>query len=287
MKKTTSILITLMLVSTTILFSMIFEQPVKANSGESPVADFTYTPPNPLGADFIQFTDMSVDYDGTIIGWWWDLGDHYYTDLQNPIHCYRFNGVYMVTLTVTDDNGLTDTVTMTVNAKPPNQPPVADASLDQTVTDSDDNGFETVTLDGSGSYDPDGNIVSYEWTEGSTMLGNTEIITPSLNVGTYTITLTIIDNEDATKTDDVTITVKEYASPPSGPTELFFDDFESGTLNNWDLYSDWTTPHWDILVPPNQPPDHDTENHAAHSKDYGYHFYMYMELKNPLDLSTY
>ena len=36
----------------------------------------------------------------------------------------------------------TDTVTITVN-EPPNQSPVADAGLDQTVTDSDENGTET------------------------------------------------------------------------------------------------------------------------------------------------
>ncbi len=39
-----------------------------------------------------------------------------------------------------------------------NQPPVAHAGSDQTVTDSDNNGLETVVLDGSGSTDSDGSI---------------------------------------------------------------------------------------------------------------------------------
>jgi hypothetical protein len=40
-----------------------------------------------------------------------------------------------------------------------NEPPLADAGLDQTV----DRGA-TVLLDGTGSRDPDGEIVSYQWT---------------------------------------------------------------------------------------------------------------------------
>ena len=55
-------------------------------------------------------------------------------------------------------------------------PPIADAGPDQTVSDADGNGSESVTLDGSDSYDPDGTIVAYEWTEGSTVLGATATV---------------------------------------------------------------------------------------------------------------
>ncbi len=44
-------------------------------------------------------------------------------------------------------------------------PPVADAGPDQTVSDADGSGVETITLDGSASFDPDGTIVEYQWTE--------------------------------------------------------------------------------------------------------------------------
>ncbi|MCD6184312.1 MAG: hypothetical protein J7K84_00755, partial [Deltaproteobacteria bacterium] len=46
-----------------------------------------------------------------------------------------------------------------------NTPPVANAEADPTVTDSDNNGSEEVTLDGSASYDQDGSITSYVWSE--------------------------------------------------------------------------------------------------------------------------
>ncbi len=41
-----------------------------------------------------------------------------------------------------------------------NEPPVANSGADQTVTEDD-----TVTLDGSGSYDPDGNPISFTWSQ--------------------------------------------------------------------------------------------------------------------------
>ncbi len=43
--------------------------------------------------------------------------------------------------------------------------PTAAAGPDQTVTDADSSGSEVVTLDGSASSDPDGQIVAYSWAE--------------------------------------------------------------------------------------------------------------------------
>ena len=44
------------------------------------------------------FTDSSSCNDI----WWWDFGDGYYSDLQNPWHMYDVEGNYTVCLTVTD-----------------------------------------------------------------------------------------------------------------------------------------------------------------------------------------
>lgn len=70
-------------------------------------------------------------------------------------------------------------------------------------------------LSAGGSYDPDGTIVSYEWREGDTVLGETATITELFSVGTYTVTLTVTDDDGATDTDTVVVTVE---SPPSPPT---------------------------------------------------------------------
>ena len=92
-----------------------------------------------------------------------------------------------------------------------NQAPTANAGPDQAITDADENGSEQVTLDGSGSRDPDGTIQSYSWTEGGTQIAAGVSPTVTLNVGQHTVTLTVTDNGGLTHTDTVTITVD---SPP-------------------------------------------------------------------------
>ncbi|MFQ5628362.1 MAG: S8 family serine peptidase [bacterium] len=100
------------------------------------------------------------------------------------------------------------------------QAPVANAGPDQNVTDSDGNGSEAVTLDGSASFDPDGTIVSYQWTEGATVLGNTAVITSSFAVGTHNVTLAVTDNDGLTGSDNVVVAVNAAPStdPPSNLT---------------------------------------------------------------------
>ncbi|HBA88143.1 MAG TPA: hypothetical protein DCZ75_09220 [Geobacter sp.] len=97
--------------------------------------------------------------------------------------------------------------TVTVNHGTGNQPPVANAGVDQSVTDSDGNGSQSVTLNGSASSDPDGTISSYVWKEGTTQIATGATPAVTLAVGTHTITLTVTDNAGATATDTVVATV--------------------------------------------------------------------------------
>lgn len=82
-----------------------------------PVADFTYYPPSPETKVPITFTDNSSDIDGNITAWLWEFGEGNTSTDQNPVHTYYTNGTYAVNLTVTDNDGLTDTKTqlLTVN----------------------------------------------------------------------------------------------------------------------------------------------------------------------------
>ncbi|GAG05822.1 unnamed protein product, partial [marine sediment metagenome] len=77
----------------------------------------------------------SYDLDGTIVSYEWDFGDGESDTGSTPSHTYHSTGTYDVNLTVTDNDGLTDSDQTTVTVKPksayvpgiPNTDPVADA----------------------------------------------------------------------------------------------------------------------------------------------------------------
>ncbi|MHC4233895.1 MAG: PKD domain-containing protein [Planctomycetota bacterium] len=82
-----------------------------STSSQAPTASFTHS-----CADLdCSFTDTSTDPDGTVAGWSWDFGDGATSTLQNPSHTYAAEANYAVTLTVTDNDGLTGTTTQTVS----------------------------------------------------------------------------------------------------------------------------------------------------------------------------
>ena len=76
----------------------------------SPNANFSYSPTNAYEGDVIQFYDESYDADGYIVEWYWNFGDGSYSYQQNPSHVYSNAGYYDVTLTVTDNEGASDSI---------------------------------------------------------------------------------------------------------------------------------------------------------------------------------
>jgi hypothetical protein len=98
------------------------------------------------------------------------------------------------------------------------QPPVADAGPDQTVSVG-----ALVTLNGSGSSDPDGNLpLSYQWTQSGgpgVALNAATTATPSFTppaTGVYTFTLVVTDSTGLASTPDsvmVTVTPPQVYLP--------------------------------------------------------------------------
>ena len=77
---------------------------------EAPVANFSWSPQDPLARTDVQFTDLSSDVGGLfggggIVTWVWDFGDNDSSPSRNPQHEYEIGGTYTVRLTVTDDAG--------------------------------------------------------------------------------------------------------------------------------------------------------------------------------------
>jgi subtilisin family serine protease/subtilase family serine protease len=107
--------------------------------------------------------------------------------------------------------------------------PTADAGDDQAVTDDNRDGTEMVSLDGSGSADSNGTIVSYVWREGSAQIATGATASVWLSVGTHTLTLEVTDNDGETATDTVVVTV--YASDPVSVTASTPQAAEAGPAN--------------------------------------------------------
>jgi hypothetical protein len=92
-----------------------------------------------------------------------------------------------------------------------NQPPTANAGADQTIDCL--HGSATVTLNGSGS-DPDGDALTFTWSEGGNPIATGATAQVSLGIGTHTITLTVDDGKGGTATDQVVITLVADTTPP-------------------------------------------------------------------------
>ena len=83
-----------------------------------PTSNFNYTPESPVKPDAtIEFTDDSIDSDGSIVNWSWDFGDGMMGYGSQTTHTYNKTGSYDVTLTVTDDDGDTDKYTATIKVE--------------------------------------------------------------------------------------------------------------------------------------------------------------------------
>ena len=191
-----------------------------ALGNQPPVADpngpYTGTEGVPISFDGTGSTDP----DGSIASYDWDFGDG--TVIPNagptPTHTYSAAGVYNVTLTVTDDAGVSDSAGTTADIGAGNQLPVADPNGPYTGTAG-----SPVTLDGSGSTDPDGTIVAYDWDFGD---GNTGTGVNPTHIyaadGIYTVTLTVTDDagdtsDPATTTASIGAVNQPPLADPNGP----------------------------------------------------------------------
>ncbi len=130
-------------------------------------------------------------------------------------------GTYTISLVVKDANCVSAPSYVHVTAV--NSAPVANAGANQTVPKT-----TLVTLDGSASYDPDGDPITYGWTIASKPASSTAALSSAAAVkptftadlaGTYVVTLVVSDGQ-LTSTASVTITAID--TPPianAGPSQ--------------------------------------------------------------------
>jgi MYXO-CTERM domain-containing protein len=166
-------------------------------------------------AEVVSFDgSASSDSDGTIAAYAWDFGDGSTATGATAAHAFAAAGSYFVRLTVTDDDGATgeDYALVSIGGGGANTPPTAEAGADR----SGETGA-SVAFDGSGSSDADGALIAYLWDygDGSSGVGRTASHIYAAG-GTYTATLTVIDNGGASATDTTSVTVVGAGGDDSG-----------------------------------------------------------------------
>jgi PKD repeat protein len=202
-----------------------------AVSNLAPIADFTSSHQDLTAT----MTSTSTDPDGTIVSYLWTFPDGTSTD-TNPVHPFAAAGTYPVSLTVTDNQGATGTVThdVVVTDPPPNVGPTA--SYTSAIS------YTTVNFT-STSTDSDGTIVNTSWDFGDPTSGTNNTATgvsPQhvfTAAGTYAVTITTTDDDGAVGTFTGSVTV--IAPPVELATDLFGRTVSNG-LGSADLGGAWT-----------------------------------------------
>jgi parallel beta-helix repeat protein len=228
------------------------------SSNQAPTAFIDSITPDPAeqGKDTVSFSGHGTDADGSVVAYSWSSSIDGLLSTASSFSKPASElsvGTHTIYFKVQDDDGAWSTeVTenLTINSAPGNLPPVSDSNGPYTGTEG-----VAITFDGSGSYDPDGSIVSYEWDfgDGGTATGMNPTHTYTQN-GTYTVTLTVTDNDGATDTNTTTATIADtepiagfVGAPTNGsePLTVAFTDtsisYDGITAWEWDFDNNGVT----------------------------------------------
>ncbi|WP_242528046.1 PKD domain-containing protein [Allomuricauda sp. CAU 1633] len=158
----------------------------------------------------VAFTGSNSTDDNGVVSYAWDFMDGGTSDVADPTHTFDAPGTYDVELTVTDGEGLFDTVLISINVTAPNnEAPVAVATA---TPESGETPLEVV-FTGSTSTDDVG-IATYAWDFNDGGSSAEADPTHTFNVaGTYQVTLTVTDAEGLMDTATITIEVTGNEAP--------------------------------------------------------------------------
>jgi tetratricopeptide (TPR) repeat protein len=203
------------------------------------------------GADYrkgqeVTFVGVGSDLDGNITSYLWTSDKD---GVIGTTSSFTFSGLslglHTITLTLTDNDGLTSSDSVQISVKPGQAPT---ASI---IEPNDGDVFKSgdiIYFVGDGS-DPDGNIVSWTWSSNiDGIIGNTQIFSrDNLSIGRHDITLTVIDDDALQFVDtftvwilvnnisapDVTITSPSDNSLFKEGTNIFFNATVLGNITSY------------------------------------------------------
>lgn len=166
-----------------------------------PTVDFTFD--TACFGQPTHFTDQSTANTGTITSWLWNFGDGSTSTQQNPLHTYLSEGVYQVSLTVTNSGSCVWDSIAQVSVNPQ---PVAAFSFSNNCTNS--------LMQFTDMSTPSGFIQSWLWEFGdggtSTLQNPTHTYSTA---GTFTVILTVTDNSGCSNVTSLPVIL--HAQPVS------------------------------------------------------------------------
>lgn len=156
----------------------------------------------------------TADADGDPLRYAWNFGDGQTSTNESPSHVYAAAGSYLASLFVSDGNGGKASASVLVTVERPNRPPVA------AVTNRPPFALrlgEALAMDGSASYDLDGERLSYLWNWGDGSAADTALRASHTypRPGVFQASLAVRDTRAGEGRYDFTVTVGPANRPPA------------------------------------------------------------------------
>jgi len=183
--------------------------------------------------------------EGALASLTWDFGDG--TPLvtgENVQHLFDRDGIFTVTLTAKDMNGLEAVDEVEVRIISQGTGPKATLTASTLTVDAGD----TINFSSAGSNDPDGGPIFVSWNfddpaSGTKNVASSASAQHSFSAGgVYKVTLVVVDDEGSTESETASITVGASAAPTadfrsqvsgSNPLRVSFTDQSTGTVTAW------------------------------------------------------
>ena len=228
---------------------------------DHPPVDFTWVS-SCEGTNTEFIIDEVITNTATIASYAWDFGDGNTSGTKNPLHTFATSGSYIVTLTITDISGYTNTVWRQVDVY---EIPIANFNHVQPSCS------ETTTQFTDYSVAPHGYIVEWHWDfdDGTDTTiyfgGNPNVEHIYTNSGTYNVSLIVKSSDSCVNAAlrDVIVTATpiagfSFTNACFGSITNFTD--ESTNTDNVDIVS-W---EWDFGDPVTGVNNRSTEQNAVH-----------------------
>jgi PKD repeat protein/DNA/RNA endonuclease G (NUC1) len=177
--------------------------------------------------DTAKFAITATDPGSDELTYSWDLGDGQTATGTDISHTYTQNGTYTVTATVTDSDGAATSSTLEVKVNN-----VAPTIIDLTGDSSIDEG-DTATFSATAT-DPGNDTLTYTWNlEDGTQISGTDVTISQRFVedSEYDVNLTVTDEEGASATQTLTITVNNVAPIVEAGEDRTSNEGSSVTFN--------------------------------------------------------